>query len=75
VQLITVKATESKRMEDFLLRASKLVNPEDLHVYSVKIDGQQYYRAAFGQFAGNDEVQSAIKGLTTIAQSAESLSP
>ena len=63
VQLITVKATEPKRMENFLLRASRLVNPEDLHVYSVKIDGQQYYRAAFGQYAGNSEVQSAINDL------------
>jgi len=63
VQLITVKSTEPKRMEDFLLRASKLVRLEDLHVYSVKIDGQQHYRAAFGQFAGNSEVQSAIKDL------------
>lgn len=63
VQLITVKATEPKRMEDFLFRASKLVSSEDLHVYSVKIDGQQHYRAAFGLYAGNAEVQSAIKDL------------
>ena len=63
VQLLTVKATEPKRMEDFLHKAAKLVSPEDLHVYSVKIDGQQHYRVAFGTFTSTSEIQSAIKDL------------
>jgi septal ring-binding cell division protein DamX len=50
-------------MEDFLLKASRLVTPEELHVYSVKIDGQQHYRAAYGQFSGPMEAQAAIKEL------------
>lgn len=66
VQLLTVKATEYKRMEDFLLKAAKLVSPEDLHVYSVKIDGQQHYRAAFGLYASTSEIQAAIKELPSL---------
>jgi len=63
VQLITVKATELKRMEDFLVKASKLVDAEDLHVYSVKIDGQQHFRVALGSYASASELQLAIKDL------------
>jgi septal ring-binding cell division protein DamX len=63
VQLLTVKATDPKRMEDFLVRAAKLVSLEDLHVYSVKIDGQQHYRAALGSYPSTSDIQSIIKEL------------
>lgn len=63
IQLLTVKATEPKRMEDFLLKAAKLVDSEALHVYSVKIDGQQHFRAALGSYSSSSEIQSAIKSL------------
>jgi MSHA biogenesis protein MshM len=63
IQLLTVTSGELRRMEDFLLKASRLVTPEELHVYSVKIDGQQHYRAAYGQFSGPTEAQAAIKEL------------
>jgi MSHA biogenesis protein MshM len=63
VQLLTVKASESKRMEDFLLKAAKFVSPEDLHVYSVKIDGLQHYRVALGAYTSAGEIQSVIKEL------------
>lgn len=63
IQLLTVGSGELRRLEDFLLKASRLVGPEELHVYSVKIDGQQHYRAAYGQFSGPTEAQAAIKEL------------
>jgi len=63
IQLLTVKSEDLRRLEDFLLKASRLVGPEELHVYSVKIDGQQHYRAAYGQFSGVAEAQAAIKEL------------
>ena len=63
IQLLTVKSTEIKQLESFLLRASKLVRPEDLHVYSVKIDGQQNYRAAYGLYPSSAETLEAIKEL------------
>jgi len=38
--------------EDFLLRASKMLPGfGDLLVYSVKINGQQHYRVAYGSYA------------------------
>ena len=66
IQLFTVKSGELRRLEDFLLKASRLVAAEELHVYSVKIDGQQCYRAAYGQFSGPAEAQAAIKELPAL---------
>ncbi len=63
IQLLTVKSTELKRMESFLQKAAKMVRPEDLHVYSVKIDGQQHYRLAYGLYPSSTEILEAIKEL------------
>ncbi|MGC2518781.1 MAG: AAA family ATPase [Burkholderiales bacterium] len=63
IQLLTAKSSELASMEDFLLKASKLVPVEELLVYSVKIDGQQYYRAAFGSYPSQGETLAAMKQL------------
>lgn len=63
IQLMTVRDTELPRMERFLQRASRLVSPEDLHLYSVKINGVQHYRAALGQFKDKKEIVNAINEL------------
>ncbi len=63
IQLITVRASELDRLEDFLLKASKVVSLGDIHVYSVKIDGGQCYRAAYGSYPGPSEVLAAMRGL------------
>jgi len=63
IQLLTVKASDLARMEEFLQKASRVVNPEELHVYSVRIDGQQHYRAAYGSYEGAAATLAAIKEL------------
>jgi MSHA biogenesis protein MshM len=63
IQLMTVKDTELSRLESFLSKASRVVAEDELHVYSVKIDGTQHYRAAYGDFSGNGEAVAAMKEL------------
>ncbi len=63
VQLLTVKASEIARMEEFLRRASTLTSPGDYHVYSVRINGSQYYRLAYGLYPSVSETLAAIREL------------
>lgn len=69
VQLLTVKAEDAKRMENFLQRAAKVVKIEDLWVYSVKIDGHQHYRVAYGQYPTSADSKAAIEDLPQILKS------
>ena len=66
LQLITVRASDIAKMERFLQRATKVVPVEDLHLYSVKINGDQHYRAAYGQYRDNKELTSGINELPDI---------
>jgi type II secretory pathway predicted ATPase ExeA/septal ring-binding cell division protein DamX len=68
IQLVTVDAGELSRLEDFLLRASKVVPPEELFVYSVKFDGRQHYRAAYGNYPNVKTALAAIKELPPVLQ-------
>ena len=63
IQLAIVNSKELGQLEDFLLRASKLLPVGELFVYSVKIDGRQHYRVAYGSYASPAEALDAIKGL------------
>ncbi len=63
IQLATVNSKELGQLEDFLLRASRMLPVGELFVYSVKIDGQQHYRVAYGSYATPDQALAAIKGL------------
>ncbi|HMH20009.1 MAG TPA: AAA family ATPase [Burkholderiales bacterium] len=63
IQLAIVNSKELGQLEDFLLRASQVLPVGELLVYSVKIDGQQYYRAAYGSYASPEQALAAIKGL------------
>jgi MSHA biogenesis protein MshM len=59
IQLLTVEARDVQNLENFLLRASKLVSAEDLLVYSVKFDGKQHYRVAYGNYSDTREALAA----------------
>ncbi len=63
IQLAIVNSKELGQLEDFLLRASKVLPVGELFVYSVKIDGQQHYRVAYGSYASPEQALAAIKGL------------
>ncbi len=63
IQLMTVSAKELPRLESFLLHAAKLIPKEEIFVYSVRIDGAQHYRAAYGNFTGTGEAVAALKEL------------
>ncbi len=63
IQLLTVKEEQLPRMERFLQRATTLVPADKLHVYSVKIDGHQHYRAAYGEFADATQARAAMAEL------------
>ena len=63
IQLAIVNSKELGQLEDFLLRASKVLPVGELFVYSVKIDGLQHYRVAYGSYASPAEALDAIKGL------------
>jgi septal ring-binding cell division protein DamX len=56
-------------LERLLRQAAELVNPNELYVYGVKINGQQYYRAAYGDFPSADTAAKAIDDLPTTLRS------
>jgi len=66
IQLAIVNSKELGQLEDFLLRISRILPVDDLFVYSVKIDGQQHYRVAYGSYAGPDQALAAIRGLPPV---------
>ena len=63
IQVLTVKDSELARLEGFLLRVSRMVPREDFRVYSVKIDGVQCYRAAYGLYPSLEETRAAMREL------------
>jgi MSHA biogenesis protein MshM len=63
IQLATVNAAELSQLEDFLRKAAAALPVGDLFVYSVKINGQQHYRVAYGSFPSANKALDAIKGL------------
>jgi len=63
IQLVTVNAHQLAQLEDFLLKASRAIPADKLLVYSVKIGGEQYYRAAYGSYPTAGEALAAIDRL------------
>ena len=60
LQLAIFNDTEGARMENFLRQATESLNPSELYVYSVKVNGQQHYRIAYGAYATVDEIRAAL---------------
>lgn len=63
IQLATVNASALPQLEDFLRKASTALPGGELLVYSVKIDGQQHYRVAYGSYPSAAKALEAMKGL------------
>jgi type II secretory pathway predicted ATPase ExeA len=63
IQLAIFTEAETARMENFLRQATELLKGDEIYVYSVKIDGRQNYRVAYGGFSSSDEALAAIQAL------------
>jgi septal ring-binding cell division protein DamX len=63
IQLVTVSSEQLGLLEDFLLKASKMIPTGELYIYSVKINGQQHYRVAYGSYATQAQALAAITEL------------
>ena len=66
IQLATVNTGELGQLEDFLRRTSKALPLEELFVYSVKIDGKQHYRVAYGSYPSAAKALEAMRGLPQV---------
>jgi len=66
IQLATVNAGELPQLEDFLRKAAATLPVGELFVYSVKIDGQQHYRVAYGSYPSAARALDAMKGLPQV---------
>jgi MSHA biogenesis protein MshM len=69
IQLLTVEAEDVQNLENFLLKASKLVPEDGLLVYSVKFAGKQHYRLAYGSYADTRAALAAVDGLPPLLRS------
>jgi type II secretory pathway predicted ATPase ExeA/septal ring-binding cell division protein DamX len=63
IQLAIFGDAESGRMENFLRQAVEALNPSEVYVYSVIVDGRQHYRVAYGSFASASDIQAALEAL------------
>jgi len=63
VQLAIANSDQLEPLEEFLLEASEFLPREELFVYSVKIDGRQHYRVAYGTYASAAQARAAINAL------------
>ena len=63
IQLVTVSSEQLGLLEDFLLKASKLLPMGEVYIYSVKINNQQHYRVAYGSYETQAQALEAIKDL------------
>ena len=63
IQLVTVSSEQLGLLEDFLLKASKVLPMGEVYIYSVKINSQQHYRVAYGSYETQTQASEAIKDL------------
>jgi MSHA biogenesis protein MshM len=73
IQLLTAHAREMRFLEELLARVqSRQLDLSDFYVYGVKIDGQQYYRLAYGLFTTLKDVN---QGINRLPQAYQALNP
>lgn len=63
IQLMTASASQLQKLERFMKSASKSLPQDKLYVYSVKIDGQQHFRVAYGDFPDLQKAREALRDL------------
>jgi len=60
IELLTVRSGRSEVLEDFVRQLSQLLDPDGVHVYSVKIDDAQYYAVAYGSYSSVADTVTAM---------------
>jgi type II secretory pathway predicted ATPase ExeA len=60
IELLTVRRGKSDVLEDFVRQLSQLLDADSVHVYSVKIEGSQYYAVAYGNYASVADTVTAM---------------
>jgi MSHA biogenesis protein MshM len=63
IQLATLNAGELPQLEEFLRKAAAALPVGELYVYSVKIEGRQHYRVAYGSYPSAAKALEAVTGL------------
>jgi MSHA biogenesis protein MshM len=63
IQLATVNGGELPQLEEFLRKAAAALPVGELYVYSVKIEGRQHYRVAYGSYPSAAKALEAVTGL------------
>lgn len=63
IQLLTATEGDVVWMENFLRKATELVNPDDLYLYSWKVSGRMNYRVTYGTY---DSVQQSLSAIALL---------
>ena len=50
IELLTVSAANVDVLEDLLVQVSRVLSIDRAHVYSLKVEGRQYYALAYGSY-------------------------
>jgi septal ring-binding cell division protein DamX len=50
IELLTVSAANVDVLEDLLVQVSRLLSIDQAYVYSLKLEGRQYYALAYGSY-------------------------
>ncbi len=50
IHLATYIAEDSRRIEDLVTQTGKLLDPAQIHVYGVRVNGRQHYAVAYGLY-------------------------
>jgi septal ring-binding cell division protein DamX len=61
IQLLTTG--DSRAIERFLEQATQEVTLEDVYIYSVKLNGRQYYGVTYGNYPSLEETITAMGDL------------
>jgi len=60
IELLTVRRGKPDVLEDFVRQLSQLLEADSVHVYSVKIEGAQYFAVAYGNYASVADTVTAM---------------
>jgi septal ring-binding cell division protein DamX len=72
IELLTVRSGRSDVLEDFVRQLSQLLDANSVYVYSVKIDGAQYYAVAYGKY---DSVADTVTAMGQLPETLKARAP